>query len=286
LPRRPNDRPDFIKRVFVLSISVTYFVFIRVWRWTAHLAGMRQRTSLVLLTYHSLPEEEVARFERQMRDLSTRTVPVFADSPATSDGRQTVAVTFDDGFSSVFENALPVMAKYHVPATVFIPTGFLGCEPEWIDPVSRARRSVGFLVSCGTLAALDGDHVRVGSHTVTHQHLTKLSGDVIGAELTTSKRTLESIVGRAIRMLSLPYGSFNVRVLYEARTSGYERVFTNVPVLKTSVEDLELLGRVGVAARDWPLEFRLKSEGYYDWLALAVPAKRAILRLIGRQQEA
>jgi hypothetical protein len=49
-------------------------------------------------------------------------------------------------------------------------------------------------------------------------------------------------------------------------------------------DDLQLLGRISVAPRDWPLEFRMKSEGAYEWLALAVPVKRAVLGLVGRHQ--
>lgn len=43
-----------------------------------------------------------------------------------------VCVTFDDGYLDVFTNALPILEKYEIPATVFVTTGNLG-GPFWWD---------------------------------------------------------------------------------------------------------------------------------------------------------
>lgn len=45
--------------------------------------------------------------------------------------RGSVCVTFDDGYLDVFENALPLLEKYRIPATVFITTGNLGSAFWW-----------------------------------------------------------------------------------------------------------------------------------------------------------
>jgi hypothetical protein len=47
-----------------------------------------------------------------------------------------------------------------------------------------------------------------------------------------------------------------------------------------------LFGRVNVTLHDWRVEFLLKIHGGYGWMAMAVPAKREVLKLVGRIQEA
>ena len=46
--------------------------------------------------------------------------------PAQRGARDVVAVTLDDGYGDVAEHALPVLADLRVPATVFVPTGYIG----------------------------------------------------------------------------------------------------------------------------------------------------------------
>lgn len=46
--------------------------------------------------------------------------------PAARGRNDVVAVTLDDGYGDVAEHALPVLAAMKVPATVFVPTGYIG----------------------------------------------------------------------------------------------------------------------------------------------------------------
>jgi peptidoglycan/xylan/chitin deacetylase (PgdA/CDA1 family) len=91
-----------------------------------------------ILMYHSVVEEPARTintigtsksrrdFEAHMRTLAQRFNPVtvdqvvqFAQGKATLPPRA-IAVTFDDGFADNYEEALPVLARYCVPATFYI----------------------------------------------------------------------------------------------------------------------------------------------------------------------
>jgi peptidoglycan/xylan/chitin deacetylase (PgdA/CDA1 family) len=169
------------------------------------------------------------------------------------------------------------MARLGIPSTLFVPTGYLASPPGWIPVLHQQLASSGLVASADAVAATNRSLVRVGSHTVTHPNLVSQPADALHAELTSSKQVLERITGSPVRMLSFPYGSFNTGVLAAAGAVGYDRVFANVPVFAGARPGAQLLGRINVSPRDWRLEFQLKVRGAYNWMALAVPVKRALV---------
>ena len=53
--------------------------------------------------------------------------------------RDSVAITFDDGYEDTFRLGLPILRRYGVPATVFVATGFTDTsEPMWTDRIEQA----------------------------------------------------------------------------------------------------------------------------------------------------
>ncbi len=69
--------------------------------------------------------EHVAR-RRELVPLATAQ-RILAE-PARPGASDVAAVTFDDGYAEVVEHALPVLAELRVPATMFVPTGYVGTE--------------------------------------------------------------------------------------------------------------------------------------------------------------
>jgi len=61
----------------------------------------------------------------------------------------------------------------------------------------------------------------IGSHTVTHQHLTQIPLNDVIFEVTSSKKQLEDEIGRPITLFSYPYGDFNNDVITALRSAGY-----------------------------------------------------------------
>ena len=50
-----------------------------------------------------------------------------------------MAVTFDDGYVSVYENAMPILKELGLPGTIFMPTALIGNEPIAAWPGLEAR---------------------------------------------------------------------------------------------------------------------------------------------------
>jgi hypothetical protein len=58
------------------------------------------------------------------------------ESCQTND-KDCIALTFDDGYRDVFNQAFPILKKYNVPATVFLATGYIDTHKLlWYDRLS------------------------------------------------------------------------------------------------------------------------------------------------------
>lgn len=232
-------------------------------RW--HSASVRQNGGVVLY-YHAVRPEHRNAFARQMDWIMRRAVPWRLDSPPPT-ASMWVGISFDDAYVSVWENALPELAKRHLPCTIFVPTGSLGCRPSWVHSAVHPywQEQVMSAKQIRLLAQKPG--IVLGSHTVTHPNLTRISREEVKRELTDSRRALEDLTERPVDLFSFPYGAWTPDVVELAREAGYRRLFGIQPACLHGRELPELVGRVSVEPTDWPLEFRLKVLGCYRWLA-------------------
>lgn len=84
-----------------------------------------------------------SQFDSQMRHLRENLHPISLQDLIThiDQGsplpRNAIAVTFDDGFADTYRYAFPILKRYHIPATVFVSTGYVDSgEPFWFELVS------------------------------------------------------------------------------------------------------------------------------------------------------
>jgi peptidoglycan/xylan/chitin deacetylase (PgdA/CDA1 family) len=106
----------------------------------------------LFLLYHRVADNPVdsqllavspKNFEAHLKELTAnyRVVPL---SGLIEEIRQnklepdTVAITFDDGYADNLTNALPLLEKYNLPATIFVTSGIIGSDTEfWWDTMER-----------------------------------------------------------------------------------------------------------------------------------------------------
>jgi peptidoglycan/xylan/chitin deacetylase (PgdA/CDA1 family) len=248
--------------------------------------GKQPQGTLVVLLYHAVRQNDRRKFARQMDELVRKATAVSASTCRPLEkGKQYAAVTFDDGFRSVLENAVPELEARQIPATLFIPTGYLGREPKWdINPGYEYPGEV--VMTCEQLRALsaikgsDGVLFRIGSHGVAHSDFTQVSDKQLRSELTESKQQLEDILNQGVDTLAFPYGAYGERIGRTAKEVGYERAFLDIPHRNSEAMDGFLFGRIFTSPDDWLIEYRLKLAGAYQWLPAAIRLKRRLLRLV------
>lgn len=151
--------------------------------------------------------------------------PTTFSAGLTAPGGRQFAVTFDDGFLSTYERALPVLAELDVVATAFVPTALLtaGRPLSWdgFDPAP--------LSSSLELQPMTWAHARdlvargweVGSHSLTHPRLPSLTDAALRDELSRSRQECAERTGAPCRSIAYPFGAVDDRVQDAAHAAGY-----------------------------------------------------------------
>ncbi len=113
---------------------------------------LRREPAFSVFTYHRVndnrdpffPALPTEVFERQMQYIARHYVVLPVEDlvgrmAAGSVPRNAVAITFDDGYRDNLTHAAPILARHHLPATVFLATGFIGTgEVPWYDRLATA----------------------------------------------------------------------------------------------------------------------------------------------------
>ena len=66
---------------------------------------------------------------RSWRGILNAGMTTFSQLVAGDCRAKPMAVTFDDGYVSVYENAMPILKELGLPGTIFMPTALIGNEP-------------------------------------------------------------------------------------------------------------------------------------------------------------
>lgn len=175
--------------------------------------------------------------------------------------RGTAALTFDDGFASVHSRAWPVLARYRLPATLFVVAETLspaGRPVDWVDtPPAYPMRTL----SVDEVLAMRDGGLAFGSHSYAHHDLTMLGFDRCVADLRDSRELLEDLLGAPVPYLAYPRGRHDATVRRAAARAGYTYAFS-LPQTREPVGPFAV-PRVGVFAGNGVRTLRVKaSHGY------------------------
>jgi peptidoglycan/xylan/chitin deacetylase (PgdA/CDA1 family) len=217
------------------------------------------------LCYHAVSDSwehslavRPASFERQVRRVSSLYGPLTAEEVVFS-GRRGMHVTFDDAFRSII-GALAILERLNVHATVFVSTSYAD-DGKPLDVPELAEEAAAHPSQLATLdwhdlRAIADAGFEVGSHTVTHPHLTHLSEWELERELVESRERMEDELERPCRFLAYPYGEEDDRVRGAAEAAGYAAAFA----LSSGFDqpDRFAIPRVGIWRTDYALRAAAK----------------------------
>lgn len=157
-------------------------------------------------TWFYIPEATFAEQLRYLRDNGWQVIDLaaFLQGLVEPDSlpERAALITFDDGYRSTLDVALPWLLRFGYPGVVFVPTNFIGgsntfdldVEPE--EPIC----------DWDDLRELERCGVSVQSHGVSHRALSELNPDEQEEELRQSKAALEAGLGKPVEVFSYPFG--------------------------------------------------------------------------------
>ncbi|MGH9417118.1 MAG: polysaccharide deacetylase family protein [Terriglobales bacterium] len=133
---------------------------------------------------------------------------------SASAGPAPVALCFDDGWGSDWEQALPRLQEFGFTATFFLSTALVG-QPGYLEwPQVRALAEAGMNIAC---------------HGHEHVPLCRVPPARLQAQLHRARQTLQAWSGAPVPFLAAPFGLWNRRVLEAALGAGFRALATSRP---------------------------------------------------------
>jgi peptidoglycan/xylan/chitin deacetylase (PgdA/CDA1 family) len=169
--------------------------------------------------------------------------PAEAGSPGNGTQHRRVVLTFDDGFRNVFQNAMQPLAESRFHATQFLVSNYIGQRNEWDLRDGEAPEPL--MDRAQVQDWLRAGH-RIGSHSLTHPRLTRLSLRDAQEEILASKKKLEDAFGVAVDDFCYPYGDWNEAVRDLVMEAGYRSACTTDFGVNTPTTPLLALRRIMV----------------------------------------
>jgi peptidoglycan/xylan/chitin deacetylase (PgdA/CDA1 family) len=175
--------------------------------------------------YHTITAADLVSFLRGGKNLPARPV----------------VLTFDDGYTDVFQGVYAQLLRRHMRATFFIVPGFLN-TPRYL--------------SWKQVEAMAAHGMDVEAHSMSHPDLTIVGPAQLSHEVSASRQELQTRLHRAVRVFAYPYGAFDAQVEAALTRAGFIASFTTQQGWWQSAAQLLTLPRVYVDIDDTPAIFR------------------------------
>lgn len=115
--------------------------------------------------------------------------------------KKAVIITFDDVYVNQLENAYPLLQKYNLKATFFIPFDYVGGLDVWNTQNET-------IMSVKDLKSLDSDMVELGVHSFHHGNYASMSIEEVQTDLEKCKAFIDTHDLNVHNILAYPYGKY------------------------------------------------------------------------------
>ncbi len=217
---------------------------------------------LVIIYYHEVVDDKdgfsyqkigKTKFEEQMKWLSENGYHTITfedlDKPLPE---KAVIVSFDDGFRTVYENAMPIMQKYGVKGTIYLPTAFIDENEKFITWEMAEKM------------------IRTGAWSFsahTHNHVDIRCIQNVQSEIKQSNEIIQERLGVKPVAFCMPFGGYSKKTVSTVRAAGGYSYMLSSCYGRTNEDKLKktILPRIGISNDDTLEVFAGKLAGKKDW---------------------
>jgi peptidoglycan/xylan/chitin deacetylase (PgdA/CDA1 family) len=138
--------------------------------------------------------------------------------------RPVAAITFDDGYRSVYTNALPIMRHEGFSGACFVSTELVGTSHRFAHDASLPVVDLLEIMNWRELEALRAEGWDICGHTATHARLSECDDETLNEELVRPLGVLQERLGIERPALAYPFGGredITIGAVNVARCAGY-----------------------------------------------------------------
>ena len=178
---------------------------------------------LISLMYHRFEENKypstnirIDDFKKHIKILQENNIRFinpknFENEIKFNKKQRKILLTIDDGFSSFYQNAWPLLKKDKIPFILFVSTREVGAfnYMTW-DQIREISKE---------------DFVEIGNHSHTHEYLVDESKDLILNDIKKSISIFKDQLGKNSDFFSYPFGEYSLEFKKLIKSLGFKYAF-------------------------------------------------------------
>ena len=211
-----------IKKFFIIKLFITILAFQNNLYSDSSLENIDD-FGIISLMYHRFEENKYPSTNIKMNDFKNHLKIIkdnkikfvnpkkFEEELINNKKQRKVLLTIDDGFSSFYDNAWPILKKEKIPFILFISTREVGLfnYMTW-DQIREIEQE---------------DFVEIGNHSHTHGYLADQNGEIITADIKKSIKIFKKELGKNSDFFSYPFGEYSLEFKSIIKSLGFKYAF-------------------------------------------------------------
>ena len=221
------------------------FSFISIYPTLVFAQDQVNEDSAVIIMYHRFGEDTfpttnvtLTQIEQHLEELSKdiyNVVPLRTITDAFKSGKKlpprTIAITIDDGFLSIYEEAWPRLKAAGVPFTLFIST----------QPVDEQFEGS---MTWDQVRELDADPlVEIGHHGHSHAHMTEISVNDAMSDIAAADTIFQQELGYIPDLFAFPFGEYSDNLIDALKEKKYHAGFAQYSSTSNSDNNIMAIPR-------------------------------------------